>query len=101
MITSFPKIVNSILYKLDKNDYPVLNTRLFVECWLGFTLDKNLTSMRDLFFRLNCQDKKVDISTFSKASKSRSLQPFLEIYEKLSQQFQKSHKGNEIPIVPN
>jgi putative transposase len=56
--------------------------------------------MRDLFFRLNCQKKKVDISTFSKASKSRSLQPFVEIYEELSRQLQKRHKGNEIPIIP-
>jgi putative transposase len=51
-----------------QNDYPVLNTRLFVKFWLGFTLDQSLTSMRDLFKRLNNTGFSVDISTFSKAN---------------------------------
>jgi len=51
---------------LPKNDYPVLNTRLFVECWLSYAMDKSLTSMRDLFKRLNNTGIEVDISTFSR-----------------------------------
>ncbi|MFM6039557.1 MAG: IS4 family transposase, partial [Sphaerospermopsis kisseleviana] len=47
IINSFPKIVKDILKSLPKNDYPVLNTRLYVECWLGYALDNSLTSMRD------------------------------------------------------
>ncbi|MFM6079435.1 MAG: IS4 family transposase, partial [Dolichospermum sp.] len=53
IINSFPKIVKNILGGLPKNDYPVLNSRLFVECWLAYALDNSLTSMRDLFKRLN------------------------------------------------
>gem|GEM_PF-3845461 len=33
IINSFPKIVKGILKSLPKNDYPVLNSRLFFECW--------------------------------------------------------------------
>jgi putative transposase len=53
IISSFPKIVKEILKPLPKTDYPVLNTRLFFECWLSDALDNSLTSMRDLFKRLN------------------------------------------------
>ncbi|MDH6064385.1 IS4 family transposase, partial [Chrysosporum ovalisporum FSS-62] len=52
IINSFPKIVKDILRPLPKNDYPVLNSRLYVECWLAYALDNSLTSMRDLFTRL-------------------------------------------------
>ncbi|MHC5732623.1 MAG: hypothetical protein ACYTXY_52970, partial [Nostoc sp.] len=48
IINSFPKIVKDILKSLPKNDYPVLNSRLFFECWLSYALDNSLTSMRDL-----------------------------------------------------
>jgi hypothetical protein len=53
IINSFPKIVKDILKSLPKNDYPVLNTRLDVKCWLAYALNNSLTSMRDLFKRLN------------------------------------------------
>ena len=53
IVRSFPKIVKDLLKPLPKNDYPVLNTRLFVECWLGYVMDKSLTSMRDVFKRLS------------------------------------------------
>ena len=85
MILSFPKLVKELLVPLPKNDYPVLNTRLFVKCWLGFTLDKSLTSMRDLFKRLNNTGFPVDISTFSQANVHRSQKPFIQIYQKLTQ----------------
>lgn len=65
IINSFPKIVKDILKSLPKNDYPVLNSRLFFECWLSYALDNSLTSMRDLFKRLNNTGFEVDISTFS------------------------------------
>lgn len=53
IVNSFPKIVKDILKKLPKNDYPVLNSRLFFECWLSYSLDNSLTSMRNLLQRLN------------------------------------------------
>ena len=53
MTISFPQIVKSILKQLSPHDYPVLNSRLFFEIWLTFVLDQSLTSMRDLFYRLN------------------------------------------------
>jgi putative transposase len=83
IIKSFPKIVKDILNELPKKDYPVLNSRLFFECWLSDVLDNSLTSMRDLFKRLNNTGFEVDISTFSKANLHRSQKPFPEIYKKL------------------
>jgi len=85
MILSFPKLVKDLLAPLPQNDYPVLNTRLFVKFWLGFTLEQSLTSMRDLFQRLNHTGFPVDISTFSKANWQRSQKPFIQIYQKLCQ----------------
>ncbi|MDG2616837.1 IS4 family transposase, partial [Thermoleptolyngbya sichuanensis XZ-Cy5] len=64
MILSFPALVKSILKQLCPHNYPVLNSRLFFEIWLTFVLDQGLTSMRDLFYRLNKAGIKVDISTF-------------------------------------
>ena len=88
-INSFPKIVKDILNSLPKNDYPVLNTRLYVECWLAYALDNSLTSMRDLFKRLNNTGIAVRISTFSKANTHRSQKIFQNIYHQLNQLFQK------------
>lgn len=84
IIRSFPKIVKEILATLPKNDYPVLNTRLFVECWLGYAMDKSYRSMRDLFKRLNNTGIEVNISTFSKASSHPRQQVFHKIYQQLS-----------------
>lgn len=83
MIASFPKLVKSILMQLCPHDYPVLNSRLFFEIWLTFVLDKGLTSMRDLFYRLNRTGVEVDISTFSKACKTRTDGHFCRIYAQL------------------
>lgn len=47
IVNHFPKIVKDILKGLPKNDYPVLNSRLFVECWLAYTLD-NIAIANDL-----------------------------------------------------
>jgi putative transposase len=86
MINSFPKIVKSLLKQLSPNDYPVLNSRLFFEIWLTFILDKSLTSMRDLFYRLEHSGIKVDISTFSKACKTRQGENFCRFYIQLLKQ---------------
>ncbi len=47
-------------------DYSVLNTRLFMSCWLTFSLDSSVTSMRGLFRKLNLGGTSVDQSTFPK-----------------------------------
>lgn len=81
MVFNFPKLVKQLLSPFSSRDYSVLNTRLFVSCWLGFSLDQSLQSMRDLFKRLHLGGMKIDISTFSKANQHRSLQPFEQLYQ--------------------
>ncbi|MBD2629022.1 IS4 family transposase [Trichormus variabilis] len=93
IINSFPKIVKDILKSLPKNDYPVLNSRLYVECWLAYALDNSLTSMRDLFKRLNNTGIDVRISTFSKANTHIIQEIFQNIYHQLNKVVQKkAHK---------
>ena len=62
-----------------------MSSRIFGECWLAYALDNSLTSMRDLFNRLNKTGFDVDISTFPKANTHRSLEPFQKIYYRLNQ----------------
>lgn len=100
IVHSFPKIVKEVLAALPKNDYPVWNTRLFVECWLGYALDKSLTSMRDLFKRLNNTEIEVDISTFSKASSHRSQDVFHQIYQHLSGLVHRKNLHDKYVICP-
>lgn len=100
IIRSFPKIVKEVLATLPKNDYPVLNTRLFVECWLSYAMDKSLTSMRDLFKRLNNKGIEVNISTFSKASQHRSQQIFQQIYQQLFQLVHQKSPHDKYAICP-
>lgn len=78
-VSNFPKVIKSLLKDLPKNDYPVLSTFLFASCWIGFGMDKSLVSMRDLITRVNSRSKKLDLSTFSKACKSRNPEIFEEI----------------------
>lgn len=78
-VSNFPRVIKSLLKNLPKNDYPVLNTFLFASCWIGFGMDQSLVSMRDLITRVNSRGKKLDLSTFSKASKSRNPELFEEI----------------------
>lgn len=82
IVNHLPKIVKDILKVLQKNDNPVLKSRLFVECWLAYTLDNILTSMRDLFKRINPPGFEADISTFSKANTHRSQETFRNIYKR-------------------
>ena len=82
-IASFSKLVKRYLSSILSNDYPVLDTQTFVSCWLSFSLDKSLTSMRDLFRRLNLRNIPLKISTFSKARKPRGLHVFRQILKKV------------------
>lgn len=81
----FPKVIKRILKDLPKNDYPVMNTFLFVSCWITFSLDKSLVSMRDLSTRFNLQGLNVNLSTFSKASKIRDVSIFEKLISNLNQ----------------
>ena len=84
MLTKFPKLIKDILKPLPRNDYPALNTFLFVSCWIGFALDKSMVSMRDLCTRMNLHGINVQISTFSKASKIREIDVFEKIITELN-----------------
>lgn len=95
MVSNFPKIVKHLLKDLPKNDYPVLNTFKFVSCWLGWTMDKSLGSMNDLFSRLNSRGDTLHISTFSKANKVRDVQVFEDILEKVLKELKKKKRKNK------
>jgi putative transposase len=77
-VSNFPKVIKHLLKDLPQKDYPVLNTFFFTSCWLGWVMDQSLMSMRDLIFRLNSRNIKIDISTFSQASK-RGIKDQLEV----------------------
>jgi putative transposase len=81
-VSNFPKVIKHLLKDLPQKDYPVLNTFFFTSCWLGWVMDQSLMSMRDLIFRLNSRNIKIDISTFSKASKTRDVTIFEKLLEK-------------------
>jgi putative transposase len=53
MILEFPNLVKVFLRGLPEDDFPVLNTRLFVSCWISLAMDRSIVSMQDLFKRLN------------------------------------------------
>ncbi|AFZ28409.1 transposase family protein (plasmid) [Cylindrospermum stagnale PCC 7417] len=96
--TNFPKIAKLLLKDLPKKDYPVLDTFLFVSCWLGWVMDQSLVSMRDLIFRLNTRNIPVHLSTFSKASKNREVKVFEEILALAIKELKKKkgENGNQI-----
>lgn len=100
MLSSFPTLVKSILKQLCPHDYPVLNSRLFFEIWLTFVLNKGLTSMRDLFYQLNHTGIPVDISTFSKACKTRQDQQFCRIYIELIGQLKRWNPATAQMLFP-
>ncbi len=77
-----------------------MNTRLFVECWLSYAMDKSLTSMRDLFKRLNNTGFSVHLSTFSKASSHRSQQIFQQIYRQLYSLVSRKKLNDKYAIFP-
>ena len=89
--SNFPKIIKHLLKDIPKNDYPVLNSFLFASCWIGWVMDKSLDSMRDLLLRLNNRNIPLHISTFSKASKTRSPKIFEDILNKSIQKLEKKN----------
>ena len=93
IIKSFPKVIKSILRPLPRNDYPVLNTFAFFSCWLEYVMDKSIVSMQDLFKRLNTQGIDLKISNFSKASKKRDTQVFLDIINQLKREINQHKVG--------
>lgn len=100
MLLDFPKLVKAYLQNLPDDDYPVLNTRLFFSCWLSLVMDKSVVSMQDLFKRLNNTGVPVDISSFSKACKSRNPQVFAQLYEHLLTQLRRSLPENHLFACP-
>ncbi len=100
MLSSFSTIVKSLVKQLPPQDYPVLNSQLFFKIWLTFILDQSLTSMRDLFYRLNHAGISVDMSTFSKACKSRQDQLFCRIYVKLMEQLKRKNPATALMLMP-
>jgi putative transposase len=92
-------LIKPLLNLLPKNDYPVLDTRLFVLIWIHFVLDARVATMRGLFFLLNHLNFKVDISTFSKACKHRSTEPFQVILRGLQKRL-KHHQGEFKHLFP-
>ncbi len=92
MVSNFPHLVKSLLRDLPQDDYPVLNTFLFVSTWLNFALDQSQTSMRSLFKRLNVRGINTNISTFSKASKTRDPVVFYHLFLKLRKKLKNSRK---------
>jgi IS4 transposase len=100
MVNQIPKLVNSFLRHLPTDDYPKLNTLLFVEIWLMFIFDRSINSMRDLFRKLKFSNVNLDISTFSKALKSRDITPLREIYLNLVARLNQINPENQLKIVP-
>jgi putative transposase len=100
MVIEFKKLVKKIIAPLPKDDYPVLNTQLFVKIWLEFVMDKSVTSMRSLFSRMNYGGYGVDISTFSKASKNRELEVFVKTYQRLNQMVAAGMRSSVAELVP-
>lgn len=45
MINNYREIVNNLVKDLPKNDYPVLNTRLWVETWFHFIVNQSATAV--------------------------------------------------------
>jgi len=99
MLSNFPKIVKQYLADLPQDDYPKLNTFSFVSCWLSFVLDQSQTSMRSLFQRLNIRGIDIDISTFSKASKTRDPSIFFNLFIKSRKQMKEEKKVEKHDLV--
>lgn len=100
MLRSLPGLVKTLIAKLPQHDYPVLNSRLFFQIWLTLILDKGITSLRDLFFQLNHSGIDVDISTFSKANKTRGHSLFSRAYHELLKLSRRHRKGQNLILCP-
>lgn len=78
MLKQLRQLIKPLLKLLPQDDYPVLDSQLFVLIWIHFILDARISTMRGLFFLLNHLGFKVNMSTFSKAFKNRVLNHFNE-----------------------
>jgi len=67
---------------------------------MHFILDARVSTMRGLFFLLNHLGVAVNISTFSKASKYRSAEPFQRILQALQQRFRNRNTGEFQHLFP-
>ncbi|MFE1743913.1 transposase, partial [Coleofasciculus sp. H7-2] len=65
-----------------------------------FVLDQSLMSMRDLFYRLNHAGIEVDISTFSKACKTREGECFCRIYIELIERLKRQNPATAQMLIP-
>lgn len=99
MINNYREIVNNLVKDLPKNDYPVLNTRLWVETWFHFIVNQSLNSMRGLTSYLNATGVQFNISTFSRANQNRNPQIFIDIYQKLAIKVRRKFDGNILPTL--
>jgi hypothetical protein len=100
MLLDFPQLVKAFLSALPNDDFPVLDSRLFFSCWLALVMDKSTLSMQDLFKRLNHTGISVDISTFSKACKSRSLSMFEQLYRDLLVRLRRELPAKQLHLCP-
>jgi putative transposase len=96
----FENIVKQVLDFLPKDDYPVLNSKKYFTIWLEYTLDQSVMSMRDVFGRLKIGDSSPDMSTFSKASQKREIEPIRKIYKYLNKLVSKKKGDNRSEVVP-
>ena len=70
-------------------------------CLLSYSiLDKGINSLRDLFHQLNHAGIKVDLSTFSKANKTRDPQIFRHLYHKLLHYIEAAHPEKRLVLCP-
>ena len=99
MSDNYREIVNNLVKHLPKNDYPVLNTRLWVETWFHFIINQSLNSMRGLTSYLNATGTQFNISTFSRANQNRSPQIFIDIYQKLATKARRKFEGKILPTL--
>jgi putative transposase len=97
---SFAGMVKFLLKDLPTHDYPVLNPRLFCSIWFTAVLDKGVKSLRDLFYQFNHGGTKVDLSTFSKANKTRDPQIFMRLYHKLWRYIEQAHPKKKLFLCP-
>ena len=93
---SFAGMVKFLLKDLPTYDYPVLNSRLFCFIWFTAILDKGINSLRDLFYQLNHGGTRVDLSTFSKANKTRDPQIFMRLYHKLLRYIEQAYPEKKL-----
>ncbi len=98
--SNFPKIIKRYLAHLPKDDDPVLDTFTFVSCWLGFSFDQSLDTMTSLFFRLNSRNISVNKSTFSKASKTRDISGFENLFQKSKGDVKRKKGQDKLILFP-